>query len=179
MKNNERGAVEVAVVVAIAAGCLILGLIAPKLNPLGSLFQRDAANKKASWTRQIEKTKPVLLNDEKGRPVAIGTEIQRVYDTGKEDGTPAPTIGERIGGFFAGLTGWGLAFVGVSLAFFGGAPLVWVARKYFVMKQALKNTVVAIRDADNDTYEKLKPKLAAAHDKQDRKVIDKIKTELN
>lgn len=178
MKNNERGEVATALLVAIALGSLILGLALPKLNPFKA-FEKTAANKKASWTRQTEKATPVVLTDKAGKAVAVGTATEKIYDTGMESTVPKPTLGERIGAFFASLTTWGLAFVGVSLLFFGGAPLVWVARKYFVMKQALKNTVAAIREADNETYEKLKPKLAAAHDKQDRQVIDKLKTELH
>ncbi len=96
-----------------------------------------------------------------------------------EESTPKKTLGMKIGEFFANLTTWGLLFVGGSLLFFGGAPIVFVFRKYLIMKQALKNTVAGIRAVDAETYEKLKPALAENHDRQDKIVIDKIKTELN
>lgn len=180
--KNQRGEVTTGIVVAIAVGTFLFGVIAStKLNPF-KLFHKSAANKKASWTKQTEKSEPVLLFDKDKKAVAVGTKIEKIYDTGIEEATPKKTIGEKIGDFFAGLTTWGLVFVGVSLLFFGGTPIVWAWRKYAVVKDALKKTVQAIRDTKKEepqVYDKLKPKLAAAHDKRDRVVIDKIKTELN
>lgn len=176
--GNQRGEVVTAVLIAVALGSLLVGLVLPKLNPFKA-FERTAANKKASWTRQTEKSTPVLLTDKAGKAIATGTATERIYDTGIEQSVPAPTLGQRIGSFFFGLTTWGLLAVLASLLFFGGAPLVWLARKYFVIRQALKNTVVGIRQADAETFEKLKPALEANHDKRDKVVIDKIKAELH
>lgn len=175
--KRSKGEITTAAVILISVGSLILGLMAPKFNPFR--FERSSANKKASWTLQTEKTKPVLLTDKKGEAVAVGNEIERVYNTGKEEITPKKTLGEKIGEFFSRLTTAGLVFVVVSLLFFGGAPLVWVYRRYKTVKNALKNTVAAIREVDDETYTKLKPVLAANHEKKDRIVIDEIKKELN
>lgn len=175
--RNQRGEIATATVVVIAAGALLLGILIPKFKPF-SIFEKSAANKKASWTKQIEKSKPVAIKSEDGKVVAVGTEIERVYDTGMENTVPKQTLGEKIGSFFARLTTAGIAFVVVSLLFFGGAPLVWIARKYLVMKQALRNTVAGIRALDDETFNKVKPALAASQDKQDKVVIDKLKTEI-
>lgn len=177
---NRRGEIATLTVVAIAAVALFLGTLAPSLNPFHGLFggQQSAANQKASWTRQDEIQKPVLLSSAGGVPIAVGTQVERHYNTGVDERPVKLTLGQRIGRFFAGLGTWGLIFIVVSLVFFGGTPIVWLFRKYTVMKHAFKNTVSAIRETDEETYAKLKPKLQAKHDKRDRQLIDKLKAEL-
>lgn len=182
-KLGNKGEIATLTVLAIAAVALLVGTLAPTLNPFNSVFgkgaQPDASKQTASWTKQTEIQTPVLLETKSGDHAAVGTKVERVYDTGAEARPVKLTFGERIGAFFAHLTTWGVVFVIVSLVFFGGAPLVWLSKKYFDMKGAFKNTVAAIREVDHDTYEKLKPKLEAKHDKKDRKMVDKIKSELN
>lgn len=175
---RERGEIATAIIVAGALGIFILGLALPKFTNI-KLFEKTAANKKASWSKESKKKEPVILFDQNKKAVGVATREEYLYETGMESGTPAPTLGEKIGSFFANLTTAGLIFVGVSLLFFGGAPLVWMARKYHIMKHAFKNTVQAIREIDDETYSKIKPVLAAKHDKSDRKIVDKLKTELN
>ena len=180
MKNNQRGEVATLVVVGIAAVALLVGTIMPKLNPFNNLFgggHLDASKQTATWSRQDEIQTPVLLKS--GDAIAVGTKVERHYDTGTEEKPLALTFAQRIGKFFAGLTTWGLIFIIASLAFFGGAPLIWLFRKYSVIKQTLRSTIAAIRETDNETFEKLKPHLAEHHDRRDKKIVDKIKSELH
>lgn len=182
MKKNQKGEVATAVVILIAVGSLFVGTIFPKFNPIKSLFKTDPTKHKASFAIQRETSKPVLLESSDGRHVAVGNEVELYYDTGEESTVPKKTLGERIGDFFANLTTLGLVFVFGSLAFFGGAPIVWIWRKYLTMKRALKNTVVGIKELkekDKEAFERLKPSLASAHDRKDKIVIDKMKTDLN
>lgn len=177
---NQRGEITTAVAIGIAAVALLVGTIAPSLNPFNNLFGAhsapSAANQKATWTTTDEVIKPVLLRQ--GDTVAVGQQIERHYDTGTEERPVKLTLMQRIGRFFAGLTTTAFIFILVSLLFFGGVPIVWAFHKYAVIKQALKNTVAAIRDLPEDQYKAVTPKLAAKHDRRDRKVIDKIKMEL-
>lgn len=182
--RNQRGEITIVLLIAAMLGTAVVVGLGPRLPLVNKLFkEQTAAGRKASWTKQIEKSKPVALYDKNGNAVALGTEYERLYDTGIEQSTPKLTLGENIGKFFASLTTAGLIFVGVSLAFFGGAPLVYVARKYGDAKHALTKTVMAVREMKKDDpalfAEKIAPQLAAAHDEKDRKVIDKIKTKLN
>lgn len=179
MRRKSAGEVATALVVAIALGSLIAGYVLPKINPFKFFHSSSAANHKASFTLQKETSKPVLLQDSQGKAVAVGREVELTYSTGMEETVPKKTLGQKIGDFFAGLTTAGVGFVIISLLFFGGAPLIFVWRWGLKFKQALTTTVAGIRDLDKDTYEKVTPKLAAAQDKKDKIVIDKIKAKLH
>ena len=178
MKKNA-GEVATAIVVAIALGSLIAGYVLPKINPFKFLHSSSAANKKASFTLQKETSKPVLLQSASGQPVAVGREIELTYSTGMEETVPKKTLGQKIGDFFAGLTTAGVGFVVISLLFFGGAPIIFVWKWGKKFKDALTTTVAGLRDLDDETYKKVSPKLAAAQDKKDKIVIDKIKAKLH
>lgn len=179
MKKNSAGEIATALVVAIALGSLIAGYILPKINPFKYFHSDSAANKKASFTLQKETSKPVLLESKAGQPVAVGREVELIYSTGMEETTPKKTLGQKIGSFFAGLTTTGILFVVGSLLFFGGAPIIFVWKWGKKFKDALTTTVAGIRALDADTYAKVTPKLAAAQDKKDKVVIDKIKAKLH
>lgn len=179
MKYNQRGEIATLTVIAIAGVALLLGTIAPSLNPFNRIFGggQTAANAKASWTRQTETREPILL--QKGGSVAVGTKETLVYDTGMTDVPVKLTFGQKIGNFFSNLATGSIIFIIVSLVFFGGTPIIWIWRKYVVMKQAMKTTVDAIREVDDDTAAKLKPILSKKMDKRDKRVVDKLKMELN
>ena len=184
MKKNQRGEITLAILIAVAVGSLFVGMITPKISPFKNFFgsSDSAVGKKASYTTQVEKIKPKVYHLNKAGDVVIVNDVELSYNTGIDQNVPKPTLGQRIGSFFFGLTTWSIIFIIVSLLFFGGAPLLWIARKYFVMKQAAINTVAGIRELKSkepEAYQKLVPILAANHDKQDKVVVDKIKTELN
>lgn len=171
---NRRGEITTATVILISLGALLL---APILLKTGNLFDRsaDASNRRTAASLSgndiVQITQVAAAND-------MNVTIDRSVSESKEVTDPKLTIGQKVGRFFAGLGMWGIIFIAISLLVFGGAPLVWLARKYAVMRQAFKNTVAAIRETDDDTYAKLKPKLAAKHDRRDRKLVDKMKAEL-
>ena len=179
MKLNQRGEITTLVLVAVGLVSLLVGTLAPTLNPFNRLFGAgapSAANQKASWTKQDEIQTPVILKA--GDTVAVGTRIERHYDTGAEEKPVKLTFTQRIGQFFAHLST--LAFIGivVSLVFFGGAPLVWIAGKFFKARAALTATVAAIEKMSTDEKEKLKVHLAATQDTHQKVYIAKLKSEL-
>lgn len=176
--KNQKGEIATAVIIAIAMGSLLLGLVLPKLSPF-KMFEKSAGNKKASFTLQKESSTPVLLESKDGKTVALGKKTELFYNTGMDESVPKPTLGERIGSFFFGLTTTSILTIIGGFLFFPIPFAAWGVRKYFGIKQALTNTVKAIRETDPTTYEALKPKLSAAHDKKDKVLIDKIKAEIH
>lgn len=179
---NQRGEVVTIVVVAVAAA-LLLGSLAPKLNPINWVTGNGTSTvpmDKTKYDRKKIISEPVLLT--RGDHVAVGQRYEESYEKGEDSSERRATLGERIGGFFASLTAAGVIFVIISLLFFGGVPLLWLARKYFVVKHALTKTVMGIKKLkENDAvyYEQhVKPTLLQKHDKADSNVIDKIKSRL-
>ena len=172
---NRRGEVLTIVLITIAATFLITALV-PSVNPMRSLSGGGAAKQEASWTKTSEK--PIIL-ESKSVPGQAVVAYERTYDTGQEVKTPKLTWQERVGNFISGLSMWSAIFILVSLVFFGGAPIVWIVRKYFDLRSAFKNTVAGIREADDETFNRLKPHLAAKQDKRDKKIVDKMKSELH
>jgi len=179
--NNQKGEITIAILIAAVVGSLIVGMIAPKINPFKGLFSSNdsAVGKKASFTTQTEKIKPKVYHLNKSGDVVVVNDVELSYNTSLDQNVPKPTFGEKIGTFFFHLSTVTIIFIIVSLAFLGGAPIVWLFKRYLVMKQALSNTVSAIRDLPPETYQQVVPVLAANHDKQDKVVIDGIKSELH
>lgn len=178
MLKNQRGEIATALIIVMVVGGVLVGALgATKLNPL-KLFHRDAANKKASWTKQVEKSKPVLLTDKSGKAVALGTEFERVYDTGKDEFTPAPTYGERVGAFLAGLTNVGLIALVAGILFFPGALAAWGVKKYADMRGVAKTIIAGVREAPPEAAEQVKNVIAVKQDKNQKKIVAKLKGEL-
>lgn len=193
---NKRGEVTLALLGIVAVALAVTALV-PKLNPfngvLGAPSTIDASKQKASWTRQTETRQPVVLLDKRGEAVAVGEKTELVYDTGAEEKPPKLTYGERIGQFFARLTTWGLVFVGVLFFGFGITP--WMVLGWFrgrarraldneraekeKNRNALKNTVAALRELPPEVWDKIRPILAEYHDKQDKVLIDSVKADLH
>lgn len=170
---TRRGEITTAVVILIAAGTLFLGTMLPKLNPLKYLSKSTATQTEKSHKKIELKNPQVTPSGE----VVYGYQKYDIKDNNVF--TPKLTMWERITGFISSLSIWTIAFLVISVLFFGGAPIVWAVGKYKTLRQTLKNTVSAIKEADEETYKKLKPVLNAKHDVKDKRVIDDIKKELH
>ena len=175
IRGNQRGftGVEILAVVAVV-------LLVPIVMKTGNPFDRsaDPANRRTasaiSGKDIVEITNQVAESE---KPVTV--KIDRSVEASSEVTDPKLTLSQKVGRFFAGLTTWTLVFLFVSLAFFGGAPIVWLWRKYANMKETMKRTVQAIRELDDDTYKRVAPKLSDKMDKKHKKTVDKLKMELN
>lgn len=170
--KNKRGEITTALVVLIAAGALIFGTMFPKLNPL-NYFKSSRATQTEKHHIKSEVKTPIQFGDK------IEFKTEKIESKGNAVFTPKLSLWERITGFIKDLGIWTIIFIVVSVLFFGGAPIVWAIKKYQTVKQTLRNTVSAIREVDEETYNKLKPVLSAKHDLKDKKVIDEIKKELH
>ena len=169
--RRRSGEIATATAILIAVGVALVAFLYPKINPFNGAA--DLANRRSASATSTEE----IIRLSKSAP-EHEVVIERRSATSDEVTDPKLTVGQRIGRFFAGVGTWGLVFICVSLLFFSGAPIIWAVRKYAVMKQAFKNTVAAIRETDEDTFAKLKPNLEAKHDRRDRQMVDKIKSEL-
>lgn len=144
------------------------------LNPFQGITNPPNAPKKmGSWEQTSE---PVIMGVDGSGKTIIGNKLS--YRATAEETSPKQTIGQRIGSFFAGLSLAGILFVVASLVFFGGAPIVWLARKYFKAKSALVSTVKAIKEIPDEKFNEIKPALAANQDKSDKELIARIKAKL-
>jgi hypothetical protein len=181
MKKNQRGEITVTLLGIAIVSALLIGIAVPSFRPFKNMFGKgdeSAVGKKASFSTQVEKIKPKVFKMKDGEVVVVN-DVELSYNTGTDQNVPKPTLGEKIGSFFFGLTSWMIIGIVVSLAFLGGTPIIWFWNRARIFKNTLKNTVAAIRGADEDTYQKLKPLLAAKQDKVDKVVVDKIKAELH
>lgn len=180
MRNNQRGAVEIAVVVAIAAATFLFGAITSgsKFNPL-KLFQSDsAANKKAEWTRWDEKIAPKLIVDKDGKAFAVGTEINRSYDTGKENVKPRATYSEQVAGFFAKLTNLGLFAVVFLLIFFPGILSAFAITRWRAWRGLAKTIVAGVKAAPDEAADAVKTEIAIKQNESQKKMVSQLKGEL-
>lgn len=159
-------------ILAVFAAAFLSGCAS--LNPFSAIQSPPQEPRKvASWA-QSETVEPLIVGKVDGRAV-VANRVERTYSAGYEQVSPRLTLGQRIGRFFGGLTLWGLAFIAVSLAFFGGAPIVWVWARYLKMRRALANTSEAIERMNKSDYEKLRPLLLQEQDEADRKTIKRMK----
>ena len=174
---KERGEIATATIILIALGAVLL---APILLKTGNPFDRSASPSdrrtvEAVSGKDLVKITNVVATAE--RPLTV--EIDRSVEASKEVTDPKLTVGQKIGRFFGGLGTWAIIAIGVSLALGIVTPagLAWRARSAW--KNAFKNTVEGVRDLDEETYQKVVPKLAAKQDKRDKKLVDRVKAELH
>lgn len=177
--RNQRGEVATATIIAIAAAALVVGLLTgSRANPF-SIFQKSAANKKGSFTKQYETHTPVLLQSKDGKMVAVGTKVENTYETGMDEGPIVLTYGQRVAKFFAGLTNISLFGILIGLIFFPAATITAMWRWGKKYKDTLRTTVQGIRDAPPEAAAQVKVSLASAQDKKHKIVIDEIKKDLH
>lgn len=175
---NRRGEVVTLVLVAVAVTALAVAAL-PALNPFRSLSGGgDSASGKeaSSFSKQVER--PIILSSPQVPNQAV-VAYERTYETGAKTFTPKLTLGQRIGAFFERLTTWGVVLVIVLLATGCITPAALIAWSRHTIRSAFKNTVSAIRETDDETFGKLKSKLAEKHDKRDKRIVDKLKGELH
>jgi len=160
--------------------CLILFMLTlslagcASLNPFKGISDPPQAPKKmGSWEQTSE---PVVVGQLADGKYLVANKL--TYRAAAEETGEKLTLGQRIGRFFSGLSVAGLLFILASLVFFGGAPIVWVAQKYFAAKRALRNTVKAIKEIPTEQFEAIKPALSSNQDKADKELIARLKAKL-
>lgn len=125
------------------------------------------------WYQKETRTPVVLPNNS-----VLSEKIEREYGASYSKTTPKKTLGEKIGGFFAGLSITGLIFVAISLLAFGGAPILWLWAKFLKARAALKRTIAGIEALNAEEKEKVKAVLEKTQDVADKKYIANLKAEI-
>ena len=173
MRNNKGfTGIEILVVVA----CVLLVPVVLKSNP----FDRsaDPSNRRTasaiSGKDIVEITNTVASSD---KPVTV--RVDRSVDASSEVTDPKLTLSQKFGRFVSGMSTWMLILAGVVLFFFGTGPFIAMWQKYRTMKETMKRTVVAVKELDDETASKVKDKLSKKMDTPHKRVVDRLKTELN
>ena len=175
--RNQRGVLDTLAVVLIAVvSVIVTPLILKNSNP----FDRsaDPANRRTasaiSGRDIVDITKEVAKSPE---PVTV--HIDRSVEAKAEVTDPKLTLSQKIGRFISGLSIWALLAIIAGFAVFGVGFPAMLFQKYLLMKETMKRTVQAVRELDDDTYKKVAPKLSDNMDRSHKKVVDKLKAELN
>lgn len=129
------------------------------------------------WNETETRTPVAVGKDAEGN-IQVVEKVERTINANLDTTPGKLTIGQRIGRFFMGLSFWGVIFVIVSLVFFGGSPIIWLAGKFFKARAALKATVAAIEQMNAEDKERLKMRLAQTQDTTDKAYIAKLKAEI-
>ena len=157
---------------------LCLFLTGCATSPFSGILKPPQEPRKLANYAQTEKQVPLKVGVTADGKDVIAYASERSYTANSSETPEKVGFIQRIGRWIGGLSLLAVLFIVVSLAFFGGAPIVWAVKKYYSMKKALKNTVQAIDDIEPDKFEAIKPALAAAQDTDDKKLIAKLKSEL-
>ena len=177
--KNQRGEIMVATVVIIAVCAFVGGVVLPKLGQTFHLFGETAANKKASFSKQIQSSTPVLLEDKSGRAVAVGTKFEQTYDTGIEEAPIVLTYGQRVAKFFAGVTNLGIIALLAAIILVPGSLMLWMRRWGLKWYSTAKALVKGVKEAPPQAAEEVKDSMAIVMDKKHKKAVDEIKKDLN
>jgi hypothetical protein len=171
--KNRKGFTGLEIVGVVAVLGLVV-IMAPKLNPFSGAA--DPANRRQESTFS---GKDIVEITKAAKEADMEVRIDRSVEARSEVTDPKLTIGQRVGRFFSGLGTWAVVLIVIALALgiITPAGLAWRARSAW--KTAFKNTVEGVRDLDDETYQKVAPKLAAKQDKRDKKLVDRVKMELH
>lgn len=174
--RNQRGftGLEIVAVVAIIG---VVAFVAPKLNIFNN--SADPANRRTASAisgRDIVDITNAVSDSEK--PVTV--HIDRSVEAKSEITDPKLTVGQRIGRFFGGLSTWAVLLIIGGLAAGVITPMGLLTWSRHVWKSAFKNTVAGIRDMDDEeAYKKATRSIAVQQNKRDKKLTDKVKSELH
>lgn len=85
---------------------------------------------------------------------------------------------ERMGGFIAGLSFWIFALIILGLVLAPGATIGFLFKKYAQYKNAMKQTVAALKDARAVDSQALHDSLKARQTAETKKIVGNLKAEL-
>lgn len=147
-------------------------------NPFAGISSPPQEPKKMANYAQTEKQVPLKVGVTPDGKDVIAFASERTYTAGSTEVPEKLGFLQKVGRWVGGLSILAIIFIVVSLAFFGGVPIIWAAKKYYAMKAALKHTVAAIDEIKPEHFEAIKPALAEAQDTSDKKLIAKLKAEI-
>jgi len=162
----------------ILAFLMCLSLTGCATNPFSGILRPPSEPRKIANYLQSEKQVPLKVGITPDGKDVIAYATERTYVANSSETPEKLSFIQRLGRWIGSLSLLAALFIMASIAFFGGAPILWAVKKYYTVKNALKNTVAAIDNIDPADFEKIKPKLAAEQDTTDKKLIAKLKAEI-
>lgn len=177
MKNN-RGEIATVTVILIALAAVVL---TPLVLKIGNPFDRSAEPANRRTASSISGRDIVEITNAVGKaenPVTV--RVDRSVEASSEVTDPKLTLGQKIGRFFSGLGTWSILGLLFAIFVLGISPAAILGWSRHVWKSAFKNTVAGIRDMeDAEAYKKATTSIAIQQNKRDKKLVDKIKSELH
>lgn len=176
--RSRRGEIATATVIIIAvAAVLLTPFIMKGANP----FDRsaDPSNRRTasalSGRDLVEITNAVSASEQ---PVSV--KVDRSVEAHQEVTDPKLTPGQKIGRFFSGLGTWALIGILIAVFVLGISPAAILGWSRHTWRSAFKNTVEGIRNLDDkEAYEKVTRSVAISQNKRDKRLVDRLKSELH
>jgi hypothetical protein len=128
-----------------------------------------------NWNEEVI-TEPKVIKAGDGTVVAQRTEKRLSVGL---DSTPKKVgLVERIGNFIGGLSFWIFALIVLGLVLAPGATIGFLFKKYAQYKNAMKQTVAAIKEARAIDSQALHDALKARQTVETKKIVGNLKSEL-
>lgn len=140
-----------------------------------SLTAPDKPHTVYNWNEEVI-TEPKVIKADGGEVVAQRTEKRLSVGL---DTTPRRVgLVERIGNFIGGLSFWIFALIVLGLVLAPGATIGFLFKKYVQYKNAMKQTVAAIKEARAVDSQALHDALKSKQSVDTKKIVGKLKADL-
>lgn len=128
-----------------------------------------------NWTEEVI-TEPKVVKTGEGEFIVQRTEKRLSVGL---DTTPRKVgLAERVGNFIGGLSFWIFALIVLGLILAPGATIGFLFKKYAQYKNAMKQTVAAIKEARAIDSQALHDSLKARQTVETKRIVGKIKAGL-
>ena len=170
-------------IVSIFKTTVVLGVVllsgCASLSPFSGIANPPQEPKKIATYAQTEKQVPLRIGVTPEGKDVIAFQTERTYTAGSTETREKLGFMQRVGRWIGGLGLLSIIFIVVSLAFFGGAPILWAFSKYMKMKSAFIKVVAGVEElkkVDAVAQEKLtKTILANTMDTPEKDLVKAIK----
>ncbi len=164
------------VVIGLSIACVLLlcgcASVVPKFP---SLAPPDKPRTVYNWNEEVI-TEPKVIKTGEGEFIVQRTEKRL---TAGLDTTPKKvTLSERIGGFIAGLSFWILVLIILGIILAPATTIGFLFNKYRQYKNAMKQTVAAIKEARAVESQALHDSLKARQTVETKKIVGALKADL-
>src|SRR3989338_4290321 len=163
--------------ISVFLGFALLGLygcasVVPKFP---SLAPPDKPRTVYNWNEEVV-TEPKVVKVGEGEFIVQRTEKRLTAGldtTSRKVGMP-----ERIGGFIAGLSFWIFAMIVVGLILAPATTIGFLFNKYRLYKNAMKQTVIAIKEARAVDSQALHDSLKTRQTVETKRIVGKLKADI-
>ncbi len=128
-----------------------------------------------NWNEEVI-TEPKVIKTGEGEFIVQRTEKR--LSAGLDTTPKKVGLAERVGNFIAGLSFWIFALIVLGLILAPGATIGFLFKKYAQYKNAMKQTVAAIKEARAVDSQALHDALKARQTVETRKIVGRIKAGL-